>query len=497
MRAFAIGLVIASLGCSGADGRHSDPNAAPKADAGPLPDPENDNLVPVQRYTQRGGAPGPSFVEILDVEATEQVVYLCTATQGLLVVSRTEPDLPIVGAGVPAQGVGRRCQHVALDGDIAVVTNRGDEYSPTPHVTLFDVSDGWFPAEIGSVASSGESFEGVEVLAPGVYAVGLHGEGVAVLERSGSTLTEIARVTDIHNAWDLELAGSVLYVAEDSGVAVVDVGDPRAPVKLASIALPGTTKHLEHSEGALVAASGASGFHVLDASTPSSPQLLGSVDTPGSVLMTSLVGTALFVADWNDVRVYDIADGRAPELVATETIDVRGFSRVLALDADPEALFVGEWTGLYEYEFFPDRQAPDIRLGAVQLQFPQTAPGEQSAISLIVANEGSLTLDVTDVETTEGFVPLTTTASIAPGENDFIEVRFQPTTPSQTLGKLTLTTNDPDQLEIELGMAGNIPGLAVGAPIPSWSWTNLQDGEPISTAALRGQVILLSYFATF
>jgi len=197
------------------------------------------------------------------------------------------------------------------------------------------------------------------------------------------------------------------------------------------------------------------------------------------------------------VRVVDVSDPAAPRLIATETLPSSTFSRVLSLDASGDRAYLGEWAQLYSYQLLPNLTAADIRFRGTSLLFPPTASGEESALNLIVENDGVETLEVTSIVGTDDFVPLSSSLSIPPGGTDFVEVRFRPQTGGPLTSDLTLTTNDPDEANLTFPVTGNQPGLHVGDKVPDWTWIDLQSSQGISTGQLAGNVIVLSYFATF
>jgi hypothetical protein len=214
--------------------------------------------------------------------------------------------------------------------------------------------------------------------------------------------------------------------------------------------------------------------------------------------MSAFVDGHLFVADWNDVRVFDMRDSALPRLVATETIATIDFSRVLALDAAPGGdAYLGEWTGLYAHRFHAGRRAPDVGVSAPSLSFPRTRPPEQSARTLIISNDGQAPLEIHGVEATSPFEPLGSTLSIGPGQRDFVEVRFRPSNENPFAGLLTLSSNDPDQCELEVQLFGNTRSLDVGDPIFDKTFTEIRTGEVFATRELEGSVLVLAYFATF
>ena len=516
LRHAAAALAVVVLGCGGSEdngagsggsaggGTGGAAGAGGTAGSGGMPAPleQGDPLVLNTRYT-RNGNPGPDFVEILDVEIAGNIVYLCTSTQGLLVVDRTLPDLPIIGQEtLPGTAAGGRCQHVVIDGTRLVLAHRGDEIWDTSYYRTYDVSDPRIPMQLDHVDTDGPSFEGLAVLGGDRYAVAMHSDGLAILDWDGAGLRRVGQVGGLVNAWEAEPVGDRLYVSDDTGgVVVVDATNPAAPTIVGQIALPGSVKHVEPGDGVLFASAGSEGVHVLDLADPDAPTLLTTIDTTGSAVVSALARGHLFVGDWNDVRIYDVTDPAAPRLLGGESPPVAdAFPRVLAIDAIDDRVYVGEWSGLYDYTFVPGVAAPDIRANNFAIQYPPTGPGEVSAASLIITNDGPFPLEITSIEASGAFNALGSTLTIDPGENDFVEVRFESQTTSTARGTLTLVSNDPDESNLLVDLAGNVPGIGVGDSIlgQGWSWVDVQTGTQMFTPeSMQGNVVLLSYFATF
>lgn len=461
-----------------------------------------DNFVERSRYRDTVG-PGPTFVEITDVEVAGDLVYLCTATRGLMSVARSDPSQLLILGTFPSSHDGRfpRCQHVRIDGEMVSITNRGDEIAAVAHLTLFNASDPTNLVQVATITDAEVSYEGHLQIAPDVYAVAAHSVGLIILERQGETFAEITRLGGMTNAWDMVRVGDTMLVADGAGgITMVDIADPRAPTLIGNLELPGVIKHLELGDGVVFAAAGADGVHILNIDDPASPTLVATFDTPGSALMTGFADGRLHVADWNDARVLDVSDPTVPTLLATENIDVVGFPRVLAIDAAGADSYLGEWTGLYHYELVEAPPAPDIRVASFELQFPKVEVGSESAVTLIIENEGEEQLEISNIEAfgaDDVFSSLATELSIAPGDRDFIELRFRPDMTNPRIGTLELVSNDPDESELQLSLQGNRQGVGPGDPLPDYAWVDIESGETISTASLAGSVAVLSYFATF
>lgn len=462
----------------------------------PFESPYEDSFVQIARYTLDGFR-GPEFVEILDVEAVGDLVLVCAATQGFLVVERQAAALPILAARSPSAG-SPRCQHVAMRAPspgsdrVALLTNRGDEFAPMGHLTAYDLADPSEPVEIGNLLSEALHFEGVAALDDGRFVVALRADGVGIVTVSDRTnsavqLTQLGVATD---AWNVALVGETIVVADGfDGVRAMTLDG----TELWHTPLDGAVKHVEVTSDRIFASAGPAGVHALDLDGA----LITTIDTPGSALNTAFANDHLYVADWTDARIYDMTDPSAPTLFATENIEVNAFARVLAIDAVDDVAYIGEWTGLFSYQRGERTEAPDVRLTEYGLVFPDAAPGEESARALVVENEGDAPLTIHGFEAHERFVALDDSVTVGPGDKEAIEIRFRAETDVPTTAWLALWSDDPDESELILRLEGNAYGIGVGDAIPDYEWFDVTTNDPVFLADLRGQVVVLAYFATF
>jgi hypothetical protein len=103
-------------------------------------------------------------------------------------------------------------------------------------------------------------------------------------------------------AHDLAFSDGYAYVAErsyagGSGLRVIDVSDPTAPVQVALVETPGEALGVAVSDGYAYVADGGSGLRVFDVSAPSAPIEVGSYDTPGTAWDVAVAGAYAYVAD--------------------------------------------------------------------------------------------------------------------------------------------------------------------------------------------------------
>lgn len=465
-----------------------------------------DIIDPLQHL---GRAPGPTFIEIVDVLAAGDLVYACTGTKGLTIYDAAADDGPPTTLadkiGPKSSGLADssfpRCQHVHLDeaNQRVVITNRGDEIQPAPWLFVYDVSDPTAVREIGGWTPAA-SIEGAIIEGTRVYAA-MHTAGITIIDDDGTgTLVGVGAFSDDDSdAWQVVKTGTTLVAAEGAtGLRTYDVSGDE-PVLLATVPLEGSSRDLVvRDDIAYVANSG--GIATVDISDPGNPTLLGQLDVDGTSLGIALgAGSTVVTAEWDEVRGYDVSDPANPVPIFSETVpsdDTR--SRVLGIDADPERnrVYAGEWRGLHAYEQRTDGTGPEIFVSPQTVQFGVVPAGESEARVVIVGNQGDQPLTIFDIVGGSGLSTSEQCLQIAPGAAAAVEVRVEPDNDAVFGSGIKFCSDDPDESEHTIDVSANVPGIAVGDRVPQFELTD-QNGEVWSPSRLRGKVAVLAYFATF
>jgi hypothetical protein len=489
----------ASTGSAGGGGAGGSPGKC-----GGDPDaPHADSLVHL------GRAESDDFIEVLDVVADHPLVYACTSVKGFTIWDASAEGAPKLLAGglAPpglAGGGGKypHCQHVALDKQTkrVAITNRGDELQPTPFLYLLDVANPAAPTPIKGWTGA-DSIEGVTLSGNRIYAAA-HASGILVFEDAGgASLTEVGRFSDAQSdAWQPVLVGSHLLVAEgDLGLRVYDVtGD--IPVPVASVPIPGSSKDIIVHEGkAFVAAS--SRVAAIDIANPAAPVLLGEVETEGTAIaLAAGVNNSLLVAEWDRIRGYDISDPAVMKRELSEILPTdKAFSRALTIDAAPEVgrVYPGEWTGVHAYRQEPCAVGPDIETSPDQISFAAVPPGDLDVRAIILRNPGNRPLKITGITVDNPALTVNTPAlEVEAGKAKAIEVTFKPTGSQAVKARVTIASDDPDDPLHSVRVSGNLPGVDVGDPLPAFALVDTE-GKTWDSTALKGNIAVLSYFATF
>ncbi len=460
-------------------------------------------IVSAQRYedplVQLSRLDGSTFVEILEVQAVGDRVFFCSGVKGLNIVDVSTPTsmktLARIGSSLGSTRY-PRCQHLAVEADNVFISNRGDEIQSTSFVAAFDRDTG---AELATYTEPDHSFEGLAAAGGYVFAAA-HDQGLVVLKVGENSLTRVGGVGALGNAWNVAHDGEHAYVADSDGrLVIVNVADPTKPVVASVLEIGGSPQSVAIDESTQTAwvAAGSSGLIGVSIANPSTPLVVAEADTPATALQVALDDGHAFVADWNDVRAYDVSQPAAVALVSSERIDVpQGFSRVLGVGAANGTVFMGEWTGLYAYRFEPS-VTPDIWAAERSIDFGAVPAGSTATAALILRNLGQAPLVAWDIATTDAAFSVSQTQLVlGPGEADAIEVSFSPGNDDEQRACLAVRSDDPDDQPLVIELGGNLPSLGVGDPAPDVE-VQLVGGGTWRLDEQRGKVVVMAYFATF
>ena len=248
---------------------------------------------------------------------------------------------------------------------------------------------------------------------------------------------------------------------------------------------------------------------VVDVADLANPKVIGNAEMPGSAVRVAYSAGRVFVAAWNDARVYDVSNPATPRFVGAVRLTTQGdfpdgdrpapTSRILGIAARNDEIFVGNWHLLHSYRLHSERRAPSIRLpeSASLLDFGPVENGQSHTLPFEITNQGTAPLTLLSVKSFGSpFTAEPREARIAPGETVTLSLTFRPTTAEMEKGYLQILSDDPLAPIRTAYLIGNLSGLGVGSPLPEINAV-LLDGRRWSSSETRGKVTLLAYFATF
>ncbi len=453
---------------------------------------------------------GTTPIETVGSAIIDGHVFTCGGF-GLDVFRVTESD-----SLLPSDAALSRCQNLTagpvISGRrIVYVAHHGDSYvkGPTLNRLVFE------PSRSDVITTTLEaddivSFEGLDYdEATGILWVAVHGEGVWRYQTAAldGDLTLIDKLAGFENAYRLRVVGELVYVADgDAGLKILD-RDSGAVV--GSFPTRGFASDVVVTNNMAFIATASIGVTVVDVSAPGSPALVREIETGGQALQvrTLKAGDLVVAANWRDVVVID---ARSPEAVKLLAVDkgtpVSNVARLLSVATDGDGLIASsDWLGTSLLRWREGLVGPEIDVSVLEMTFSGVDVGDEATQTLSLTNRGFRTLDVTEirVDTDDAIWSVTpSTASLAPGESVPVDVQFQPSAVVQGgLATLTLVSNDPDEPVASIDLSGNFGGSRLGpgdALTDSFDFLDTESPPGAqSLENLRGDVIVLAYFATF
>jgi len=249
-----------------------------------------------------GGVQQPDVPWCVSVAGSHAYVGL---ESGLAVVDVSDPANPVV----TGSSLGWFSYGVDVAGNLAVVA------AASGGVRVVDVSDPFAPVLVGTVPVSGWAYE-VEISGDRAFVAERY-HGLRVVDISDPAAPSIVGSvpTEGNEARDVALHEGYAYVAgREEGLQVIGYGIPESPPAVAGSALvPGPVTNLAASDG--IACVGSSGLDVLDISDPSAPVLLGHLDVATPIEDIDIVGSRAYVATSTALQIVDLTDPATPEVM--------------------------------------------------------------------------------------------------------------------------------------------------------------------------------------
>ncbi|MEM6994438.1 MAG: hypothetical protein AAF721_28240 [Myxococcota bacterium] len=418
-------------------------------------------------------SPGGTIVALAVADDDPDRLYGCTTT-GLAVWDVRDPSNP---APIASQLGDASCASVFVDpSGAALVTASPDR------VQLWNTVDDPVPVAAWDATIAVDDAILVEDT---VYVAG-GTDGVVALSNDGGNLVQTASHVDAMSdaralAWSD--AAQELYVAEAShGVRVYDRG---ALTPLRQDATDGVAVDVAVREALLYVAA-------LDGvSIQSADGEPVWIETPGTAVSVSASDGGAWIADWRGLQHVSTTAATVGEpLFASQPqsrfVDVVSTSQAVVA-TDGARLVVMATAG---------NEAPSILAEEPRIDFVGLGAGETRAKAVVLRNPGNVALQICDVTSDlGGFESDTVQAVIPPGGSLPIEITVGGSDASLS-GDLVIASNDPDQGEYAVPIRINPNRVDVGEPMPSFHLMGV-DGRPFSSDDLEGQVVMLSYFATW
>jgi hypothetical protein len=311
--------------------------------------------------------PGPKPSSFKSIYASGLYAYL-TDQKGFQVVDLSTPSQPRNrGSLQPPVGYFYR---FSVDGSYAFVANGN-------YLRVVDISNPDAPRLVSSAVPNSGYMDAVDVKVWGSYVlvssagdVCGSGTGLLIFERvSPAYPVHVASVPGTGRSFGLFVApgGSrtYAYVADACGMLhVIDVTNPAAPARIASLSLPGTPYNVHVVLPYAYVAAGSGGVLVVDVSSPSAPRLIGRYEKIPHVVNAYARGARLYATSYKGLYVLDLLNPTNLQEIAY----VYG-SGADAVFANDSYVFVGDYqTGLGLFSLISGTPGPINRPPVARMQ---------------------------------------------------------------------------------------------------------------------------------
>ena len=287
------------------------------------------------------------------VSLYDSLVFVADDNVGLKVFAVSDT------AGVKLDSV-RAYSNAAYIFDVLALGDRA-YLASSEGVQIYDISDFTLPDSVavlgnyndanreersvkvnGNIAYVGVAASNHANLISGLHVVDISDPAAPVL--MGSYIT--AGVTN-----DVDLAGNYAYLADSlRGLLIIDISDPANPDSVGSYATAGPAWALDIDNNLAYIACGMAGLEIVDISNPASPSLLTSFAAAGEPKDVYVAGDYAYIASFWDggLQILDVSTPASP--VSEVSVGTRGGA--WGIYADDRYVYLADtWAGLILYRF--------------------------------------------------------------------------------------------------------------------------------------------------
>ncbi len=450
------------------------------------PDPDTNTIPPVSAdpITRSMSATlNTPMLRAAGLVGGDDRIYVCDGAQ---VRALNAADLTDAGTAT----LQNPCEALARVGDHLIVSERNGDW------VLLDTTN--------------DLTETARLAGPNVFSfavganriVGLAGtEGLALApldlsaDVTGSTLATDARA-------GLFLADGSLLVADGfHGLKHIDLGTDGGPALLTSRETEGIAVGLNTlSDGHVAVAQAEWGVLIIDSADPELADVSDNQIAGMSMDLATIDG-ALIVAGWDAVRLLDIQDHTATELVAREFFfpGEASFGRVMAAEISGDSFVVAGTDHVTRLTTLTNAITPEFSPHQRVIQIEVLEGDAGGSTGALIYNTGKEELLITDLQSSDERIIICTSACGDPVEDVIAEpdgvtfFEIQTTTNESFEAYLTLKTNDPDFSEFTWPVRVNPTLLNDGSTAPDFVMPGI-NGEMVQLSQLKGNVIFIKLF---
>ena len=362
---------------------------------------------------------------------------------------------------------------------------------------IVNFSDPSNPEHIGSLSVSGTninnpSFEGSDIYGD-MLAVAAHEDGVLFYDISDPINPELNYSRSCENAWTVAFVDSnhIAIGNGEFGVILEEISCIIDSCDGSSFLTQGSVKDLEVQDSLLFIAEGSHGISVYEISNINEPVLLDQFDTQGLANKIAVFDSnKIAVSDWLDVKILEWT-GETLELVGYK----RTGKRTMSIGARDSVIYSAEWQHLQIFSFGEIEEA-DLDISSWDISFPSLETGESDTFDLLVENNGQFPLGFSPPFLNHNdFQTINFPEYIEPGDTALAQIVYTKSNQNAS-GMMRITSNDPDESEIEVLIIGNYEGGIVGLDAPDFTLPIVANSSGDFTLSDHlGQIVVVAFFA--
>ncbi len=417
--------------------------------------------------------------------AMGDMLYGCAENSGVAMWNVSNLAAPQLTRGDPA-GL-TECSGLAVDAD-----SRRMAVARPDAIELYSLEDETAPqlvfshpqADVVDLAFDDQGRLFAAAGSSGVFAYSLEGDAVLEVARGNDVMSD-ARAVAAGN-------GTVVVAEGRSGIRTYGINGaellPSAPIGVA-----GTAVEVE-LDGFSAYVATLEGVTQIDVTDALNPRLNGFNATPGTAMGMGMAAGALWTADWTGLTALEPA---TMAYLSDETLVSSPpslLNRTAEVLVDEGRVFVAHWNGLRTYA--PCAAAgPALRPEVERMEFNGAVMGEPKSQVIVLRNQGNMPLFINSLATDHSMFTVEDGGfEIPAGGAVPIEVTFTPTDALPTYGNVLVNSNDPDEPDRMISIAGNIPRAPVGSQVEPFHDVDT-NGQTWRPQDLVGKVAMMSYFA--
>lgn len=449
---------------------------------------------------------GLQGLHLLDIVRDPQSGLLWTVGRGGLFGLSTTSDGRTTIVGKHPKGNGLQVfEHVQPLGDgVIAVTNRGQNTQDN-QVGFWGLGfvDATNPSNINNLAKIDLEDAG---------AMGLNGQFLYVLRLSGSvTVVDVsspaapfvaAEVAGLDSPWSIVVSGATAFIADNNlGLVTVDLSDPALPVLGAPVATSGSALGLAldgTNPDVLYLAAGSAGVDVFDISTPAAPSRLANVSVGAAVVSVSADAGVAFATTQTDLASFDMSDPRTPILLGLEPTP----SWAMDVVNEGERAWVADWNDVRVYDAMKSSRAPHLALSREALYFTGSGSSGSNGSetqTLTATNFGAAPLTLLGITASDSRVLVDVNQLIvAPGESASVRFTYSEAGGPSLEATVCIASDAPNAAvsEVTLGTASQGSSILIGEAAPDFVLPDV-DGNLHTLSDQLGHPVVLVYFATW